>query len=81
MFKLILRNVGARKMRLALSASAIVLGVAFLSGVLVFSHGLSKTFDGIIQGTTPDGMVRVEGAESFSAGETGSPRRRSPLQW
>jgi len=69
--KLILRNVGARKMRLALSASAIVLGVAFLSGVLVFSHGLSSTFDGIIQGTTPDGLVRVEGAESFTAGETG----------
>lgn len=71
MFKLILRNVGARKMRLAMSALAIVLGVAFLSGVLVFSNGLSKTFDGIIQGTTPDGMVRVEGAESFTAGEAG----------
>lgn len=71
MFKLILRNVGARKMRLAMSALAIVLGVAFLSGVLVFSNGLSKTFDGIIQGTTPDGLVRVEGAESFTAGEAG----------
>ncbi len=71
MFKLILRNVGARKMRLAMSALAIVLGVAFLSGVLVFSNGLSKTFDGIIQGTTPDGLVRVEGAESFSGGATG----------
>ncbi len=71
MFKLILRNVGARKARLAMSALAIVLGVAFLSGVLVFSAGLSKTFDGIIQGTTPDGLVRVEGAESFTAGESG----------
>ena len=66
-----LRNLGARKMRLAMSALAIVLGVAFLSGVLVFSNGLSKTFDGIIQGSTPDGLVRVEGAESFSAGESG----------
>lgn len=71
MFKLILRNIGARKMRLAMSALAIVLGVAFLSGVLVFSSGLSKTFDGIIQGTTPDGLVRVEGADSFTAGEAG----------
>ncbi len=71
MLKLILRNVGARKARLAMSALAIVLGVAFLSGVLVFSAGLSKTFDGIIQGTTPDGLVRVEGAESFTAGESG----------
>lgn len=72
MFKLILRNIGARKARLAMSALAIVLGVAFLSGVLVFSAGLSKTFDGIIQGTTPDGLVRVEGAESFTAGEAGT---------
>ncbi|MGO4258261.1 ABC transporter permease [Marmoricola sp. RAF53] len=71
MLKLVLRNLGARKMRLAMSALAIVLGVAFLSGVLVFSNGLSKTFDGIIQGTTPDGLVRVEGADSFSAGESG----------
>ncbi len=71
MLKLILRNIGARKARLAMSALAIVLGVAFLSGVLVFSAGLSKTFDGIIQGTTPDGLVRVEGASSFTAGEAG----------
>ncbi|MBO9521884.1 MAG: FtsX-like permease family protein [Nocardioidaceae bacterium] len=71
MFKLTLRNLAARKMRLLMSALAIVLGVAFLSGVLVFSHGLGKTFDGIIQGTTPDGVVRVEGAESFTAGENG----------
>ena len=67
MFKLILRNIGARKMRLAMSALAIVLGVAFLSGVLVFSNGLSKTFDGIIQGTTPDGVVRVARGPDLAA--------------
>lgn len=71
MLRLVLRNIVARKMRLVMSALAIVLGVAFLSGVLVFSAGLSKTFDGIIQGTTPDGVVRVEGAEAFTGGETG----------
>lgn len=71
MLKLVLRNILARKMRLAMSALAIVLGVAFLSGVLVFSNGLNKTFDGIIQGTTPDALVRVEGMESFTAGEAG----------
>jgi putative ABC transport system permease protein len=71
LFKLTLRNIAARKARLVMSALAIVLGVAFLSGVLVFSSGLDKTFDGIIKGTTPDGVVRVEGAESFTAGENG----------
>ena len=45
MFKLTLRNLFARKVRLVMSGLAIVLGVAFLSGVLVFSNGLSSTFD------------------------------------
>ena len=71
MLKLTLRNLLARKLRLVMSGLAIVLGVAFLSGVLVFSNGLSTTFDGIINGSTPDGMVRPEQAESFSAGEGG----------
>lgn len=71
MLRLTLRNLIARKARLAMSTLAIVLGVGFLSGVLVFSNGLNKTFDGIIHGTTPDAIVRVTGAESFSGGETG----------
>ncbi|HEY0890661.1 MAG TPA: FtsX-like permease family protein [Nocardioides sp.] len=71
MLKLTLRNLLARKVRLLMSGLAIVLGVAFLSGVLVFSNGLSATFDSIVKGTTADGLVRVEGAESFTAGEAG----------
>lgn len=65
MLRLTLRNLAARKVRLVMSALAIVLGVAFLSGVLVFSHGLSHTFDGIIKGSTSDGLVEPAGTESF----------------
>lgn len=72
MFRLTLRNLFARKVRLLMSGLAIVLGVAFLSGVMVFSNGLSSTFDGIINGSTPDGVVRPVGFESFSAGEGGT---------
>ncbi|WP_141013224.1 ABC transporter permease [Nocardioides sambongensis] len=67
MIKLTLRNLFARKIRLLMSGLAIVLGVAFLSGVLVFSNGLSSTFDGIIYGSTPDGVVRAEDSGSFDA--------------
>ena len=42
--KLTLRNLLARKVRLVISGLAIVFGVAFLSGVLVFGNGLSSTF-------------------------------------
>ncbi len=73
MFRLTLRNLLARKLRLVMSGLAIVLGVAFLSGVLVFNHGLSATFDGIIYGTTPDGVVRAQDSAEFDAGYSGTP--------
>ena len=65
MFKLVWRNLLARKVRLVMSGLAIVLGVAFLSGVLVFSNGLSSTFDSIIKGSTPDATVQAKGLDSF----------------
>ncbi|MEZ0580635.1 ABC transporter permease [Nocardioides sp. MH1] len=67
MLKLTLRNLLARKLRLVMSGLSIVLGVAFLSGVLVFSHGLSSTFDNIVYGSTPDGVVRPEALSDISA--------------
>src|SRR4051794_15302776 len=65
MLRLTLRNLAARKLRLLMSALAIVLGVAFLAGVLIFSHGLGHTFDNIIKGSTPDAVVRPVGTDSF----------------
>jgi putative ABC transport system permease protein len=73
MFRLTLRNLLARKLRLVMSGLSIVLGVAFLSGVLVFSNGLSTTFDGIIYGSTPDGVVRAKDFAEFDAGYSGTP--------
>jgi putative ABC transport system permease protein len=67
MFKLTLRNLFARKLRLVMSGLSIVLGVAFLAGVLVFSNGLSATFDNIVNGSTPDGVVRPEALSDVSA--------------
>ena len=78
MFKLTLRNLFARKVRLVMSGLAIVLGVAFLSGVLVFSNGLSSTFDSIIYSSTPDGIVRPEQTSSFDAGGATTTQTISP---
>lgn len=71
MLRLTLRNLFARKVRLVMSGLAIVLGVAFLSGVLVFSNGLSTTFDSIIYGSTPDAVVRAQDTDEFSGGISG----------
>ncbi|GAB6985100.1 ABC transporter permease [Nocardioides pyridinolyticus] len=78
MLRLTLRNLLARKVRLLMSGLAIVLGVAFLSGVLVFSNGLSSTFDGIIYSSTPDGVVRAEQTASFEAGPAQTTRTLPP---
>ncbi len=71
MLRLTLRNLFARKVRLLMSGLAVILGVAFLSGVLVFSNGLSTTFDSIIYGSTPDGVVRAQDTDEFSGGVGG----------
>lgn len=61
MLRLTWRNLLARKVRLMMSTLAIVLGIGFLSGVMTFSTGLNATFDNIVQGSTPDAMVRPKG--------------------
>ncbi|MEU6138210.1 FtsX-like permease family protein [Nocardioides sp. NPDC047086] len=71
MLRLTLRNLAAHKVRLLMSTLAIVLGVAFLAGVLTFSHGLDRTFSGIINGSTPDAQVRP--ANSASSAEASRP--------
>lgn len=51
----------ARKLRLFMSAFAVVLGVSFVAGSLVFTDTLSRAFDGIMTGTVGDVVVRPTG--------------------
>lgn len=50
-----------RKVRLLMSAFAIVLGTAFVAGSLVFTDVLGKSFDGIFAGTVADINVQAKG--------------------
>lgn len=67
MRRLTLRNLVAHKMRLMMSALSIILGVGFLAGVLTFSHGLQTTFDGIVEGSTPAGIMRAKGLDDAAS--------------
>jgi len=70
MLRFSLRNLLARKLRLALSGFAIVLGVAFVAGSFIFTDALGGAFSGIIKGTTADTEVLPQGGGDFtSAGE------------
>ena len=61
-----LRSLLAHKLRLALSAVAIVLGVAFVAGTMIFTDTLDRTFTSLFQSTASD--VSVEAAAGFRAG-------------
>jgi len=54
----------ARKLRLLMSAFAIVLGVAFVAGSLVFTDTLGRAFTNIMAGSVGDVVVRPAGAAS-----------------
>lgn len=47
-----LRNLAGHKVRLLLTVLAVVLGTAFISGALMFTASLSKTFDTLTESTT-----------------------------
>ena len=69
MWRATLRGVLAHKLRLALSGLAIVLGVGFVSGTMIFTDTLSRTFTSLFETTAAD--VSVERARAFDAGLDG----------
>jgi putative ABC transport system permease protein len=70
MWRATVRNLLAHKLRLALSGLAIVLGVAFVSGTMIFTDTLGRTFDDLFASTSAD--VNVEPAAAFDAGLAGT---------
>lgn len=70
MLRLALRNLLAHKLRLLLSAAAVVMGVAFISGTMVFTDTLDKTFTDLFQNSTSD--VEVQPKAAFETGLTGT---------
>jgi putative ABC transport system permease protein len=67
MLRVTLRNLLARKLRLVMSAFAIVLGVAFVGGSLIFTDAMGGAFDDIIEGTTADVEIAYPGATDFDS--------------
>jgi putative ABC transport system permease protein len=72
-----LRNFFAHKGRMALSAVAVLLSVAFVCGTLVFTDTMNTTFDKLFQATSSDVTVSAKG--SSDSGETTSRTGRPPV--
>ncbi|MFJ7152845.1 ABC transporter permease [Streptomyces sp. NPDC100445] len=71
MLRATLRSFLAHKGRLALSALAVVLSVAFVAGSLIFSDTVTRTFDRLFASTAADVTVQPRG-DLRSARESGA---------
>ncbi|MEO1063948.1 MAG: FtsX-like permease family protein, partial [Actinomycetota bacterium] len=68
MFTLTVRGLLAHKIRFALTAFAVVLGVGFVVGAFVIRDGLKETFDGIVEDINADLDAEVRGVTEFDDG-------------
>jgi len=73
MFKLTLKELAARKLRLITTAFAVLLGVAFMAGTLIFTDTLGATFDSVLAEANDgvDAYVRTPSAIDVGYGEPG----------
>jgi putative ABC transport system permease protein len=69
MIRVALRGLLGRKLRAALTAIAIVLGVAMISGTYVLTDTINAGFDTIFQGSYKNSDVVVTGKRAFSSDE------------
>ena len=66
MTKITLRGLLARKLRLALTALAVVLGVTFVTGTLVLTDTLNRTFDTLIGTAYQHVNFQIRGTAAFN---------------
>ncbi|MFI6340084.1 ABC transporter permease [Streptomyces sp. NPDC050535] len=71
------RNFFAHKGRMALSAVAVMLSVAFVCGTLVFTDTMNTTFDKLFAATSSD--VTVSAKDASDSGETQSDNGKPPV--
>jgi putative ABC transport system permease protein len=78
MIRVVLRSLLARKLRLLMSTSAIVLGVAFVSGSLTLTDTLGRVFDKLFVTLTAQTDLEVRGHVAIDSA-TGPTALRKPV--
>ena len=73
MFKLTIKELAAHKLRLLATAFAVLLGVAFMAGTLVFTDTIGATFDSVLADANDgvDAYVRTPSLIDLGYGEPG----------
>src|SRR3569833_3113558 len=68
--KVTLRNLVAHKVRLALTALAVILGVSFVAGTLVFTDTMGRQFDDLFTDTGKSVAVQVRAKKEIDSSDT-----------
>ncbi|WP_242614152.1 ABC transporter permease [Actinomadura roseirufa] len=71
MGKVTLRNLAAHKIRLVLTAVAVILGVAFVAGTLIFTDTMNKQFDDLFSRIGKNVAVDVRAKKVVDSGDDG----------
>jgi putative ABC transport system permease protein len=79
MFTATLKSLLARKLRLLLSGLAVVLGVMAVSGALVLTDTLGRSFDALFQTVNQNLDVQVSGTQNVQDGERGADPVTEPI--
>ena len=79
MFTATLKSLLARKLRLLLSALAVVLGVMAVSGALVLTDTLGRSFDALFQTVNQNLDVQVTGTQNVQGTERGADPVTTPI--
>ncbi len=79
MVRATLKGLLARKLRLLLSGLAVVLGVMAVSGALVLTDNLGRSFDTLFQTVNQNLDVQVRGAQHVDAGQRGGQGVTEPI--
>ncbi len=76
--KVTLRNLAAHKVRLGLTALAVMLGVSFVAGTLIFTQTLQNTFNSLFAQVGKGTDVVVRGRAAFTGQQGQTDRRPVP---
>ncbi|HMG25707.1 MAG TPA: FtsX-like permease family protein [Acidimicrobiia bacterium] len=76
MGRVTIKGLLAHKLRFALTALAVMLGVAFMSGTMVLTDTISRTFDNLFADVNKGTDAYVRSAQSLSSGFGGPSRRQ-----
>ncbi|MEV4253951.1 FtsX-like permease family protein [Spirillospora sp. NPDC049652] len=78
MARVTLRNLAAHKIRLVLTAVAVILGVAFVAGTLVFTDTMNKKFDDLFNRIGENVAVDVRSVKVVDSGDENAARPPVP---